>query len=137
MLWRKTYISTSRCENLSEDLAAILDVSRKRNAETGLTGVMLVSGGSFYQTLEGNRNEVTQTFFRIASDMRHDGIIVLQDAACDYRAFASWSLAYRDLPQDHEIANRIARIAAGDKPAYRTNVMAAEMDILITSFLSV
>ncbi len=92
MLWRKTYISTSRCENLSEDLAVILDVSRKRNVETGLTGVMLVSGGSFYQTLEGNRDEVTQTFFRIA---------------------------------------------AGDKPAYRTNVMAVEMDILITSFLSV
>ncbi len=137
MLWRKTYISTSRCNDNAADLIAILDVSRKRNSNNGVTGVLLVSGGSFYQTLEGDKNKVDETFVRITQDQRHDGIIVLLESACDNRAFATWSMAYRDLPQTTEIANKIGSIAKGDVPANRTNAAAADLDILIASFLTI
>lgn len=137
MLWRKTYISTTRCDDIGQDLLAILNTSRTRNAEDGLTGVLLVSGGSFYQSLEGDNDHVDRTFARIARDRRHDGIIALMDEPCEQRAFAGWSMGYRDLPEGHTIASRIAGIATGQTPSHRTNAAAAELDILIKSFLTV
>lgn len=137
MLWRKTYISTARCDDIGRDLTEILKSSRNHNAKDGLTGVLLVSGGSFYQTLEGDRDQVDETFARISRDRRHNGIIALLAEAGDGRAFADWSMAYRDLPQGEEIANRITSIATGETPAHRTNTAAAELDLLISSFLTV
>lgn len=137
MFWRLTYLSTSRSRDIHADLASILETSRENNIRCGLTGVLLFSGGSFYQTLEGAKDDVLATFERIGQDVRHDGLIVLQDEASDLRAFAAWSMAHRDLPPGHEISNRIARLSAEETPAYRTRASAREMDILITSFLTV
>ena len=137
LLWRKTYISTSRCSDGPADLTAILDSSRRRNAGANVTGLLLFSGHSFYQTLEGAQDQVADTFARIICDHRHEGVIVLQDEACSDRAFAGWSMAHRDLPSNHEIAGKIDSITKGDTPAHRTNAVAAELDILITSFLTI
>lgn len=137
MVWRKTYISTANQTSFRSDLPAILKVSRALNAASGLTGVLLIARGSYYQTLEGAKADVAATFRRIRSDPRHDGIIVLQDEAAEGRAFAGWSMAHRDLPAVHQIAGLISQIAAGQKPAARTNIPAADMDVLIASFLTV
>lgn len=136
MFWRLTYISTERCRDLSTDLSAILKSSREANARNAITGVLLHSSGSFYQTLEGAKADVAATFERIKRDPRHDGFIVLQDEASERRAFAAWSMAHRDLPQEHSISGSIAQLAAGDRPAFRTEADARELDILITSFLT-
>ena len=137
MFWRKTYISTARIDHGGADLANILDESRRNNHRDAVTGVLLFAGSSFYQTIEGYKDEVEQTFERIEMDNRHDGVIVLQSEPTRLRAFAAWSMAHRDLPSDHQISNRIAQLAAGAKPAFRTKVAAQEMDTLITSFLTV
>lgn len=137
MVWRITYISTANQTSFRSDLPAILKASRPLNAANGLTGVLLIARGSYYQTLEGSKPDVAATFRRIRSDPRHDGIIILQDEAAEGRAFADWSMAHRDLPADHQIAGLISQIAAGQKPAARTNIPAADMDVLIASFLTV
>ena len=136
MFWRLTYISTIRCDDLGGELTAILDSSRNHNAANAITGVLLVAGGSFYQTIEGDRDDVAETFMRIRGDTRHDNIIVLQDEATSHRAFAAWSMAHRDLPTGHKLARKLARLSAGDKPAFRTLAAARDLDILITSFLA-
>ncbi len=107
------------------------------NAASGLTGVLLVARGSYYQTLEGAKADVAATYSRIRRDPRHDGLIILQDEAAEARAFADWSMAHRDLPAEHQITDQISRIAAGQTPAARTNTPAAELDILISTFLTV
>ncbi len=137
MVWRKTYISTANQASFRTDLPEILKVSRALNAANVLTGVLLVARGSYYQTLEGAQADVAATFRRIRSDPRHNGLILLQDEPPEGRAFANWSMAHRDLPTDHRIAGLISQIAAGQAPAARTNVPAAELDILIASFLTV
>lgn len=137
MVWRKTYISTANQASFRTDLPKILTVSRALNAANGLTGVLLIARGSYYQTLEGAQADVDATYSRIQGDPRHGGLIVLQDEAAKGRAFASWSMAHRDLPPDHRIAGLISQIAAGQAPAARTNAPAVEMDILIASFLTV
>ncbi len=137
MFWRLTYISTVRSSDFAKDLAAILKQSREHNALHALTGVLLVAGGSFYQTIEGGKIDVDGIFERIKKDPRHDGLIILQGEASTTRAFGAWSMAHRDLPPDHEIANMINQVAAGDRQAHRTKATAEDTDILITSFLSV
>lgn len=137
MVWRKTYISTANQTSFRTDLPEILKISRALNTASGLTGVLLVARGSYYQTLEGAKPDIDATYRRIRSDPRHDGLIILQDEAAEGRAFANWSMAHRDLPPDHRIAGLISQIAAGQAPAARTNIPAAELDILIASFLTV
>lgn len=137
MLWRKTYVSTANRVSFRDDLPAILETSRARNDVEGVTGVLLIAGGSYYQTLEGDRSDVEATFKRISSDRRHDGMIALQDEAAAGRAFAGWSMAHRDLPANHRIADLIGQISPGQTLATRTNTAAKEIDILISTFLTV
>ncbi len=136
-LWRTTYISTARCDDIATDLVAILNAARKNIARNDVTGVLLFSRTSFYQTLEGEKDQVAETFARIVRDPRHDGVIILQDEACDGRPFSNWSMAHHDLPPVHEIANKIDSICKDDCAAHRTNVAAADQDILIKSFLTI
>ena len=122
MLWHKTYISTASRASLRSDLPEILTISRALNGESGLTGVLLIARGSYYQTLEGEKPDVEAAFKRISRDPRHDGIIVLQDEAAEGRAFASWSMAHRDLPADHHIADLISQIIAGQRHRRRVRI---------------
>lgn len=59
--------------------AAICKVSRKRNAEHSLTGVLLFDGHRFCQLLEGPADAVAQLRQSIAHDPRHEFMTVLVD----------------------------------------------------------
>ena len=47
------YVSSATHLMTEDELAAILDVSRERNARDGITGLLLYSDGDFIQVLEG------------------------------------------------------------------------------------
>jgi Sensors of blue-light using FAD len=59
--------------------ATICQVSRRRNAECGLTGVLLFDGHRFCQLLEGPADSVAQLRQSIAKDPRHEFMTVLVD----------------------------------------------------------
>ena len=59
--------------------AAICQVSRKRNAERSLTGVLLFDGHRFCQLLEGPEASLAQTRQSIANDPRHEFMTTLVD----------------------------------------------------------
>ena len=62
-----------------EVFSAICQVSRRRNAELSLTGVLLFDGHRFCQLLEGPADAVAQVRQSIASDPRHEFMTVLVD----------------------------------------------------------
>jgi hypothetical protein len=54
-LFRAVYISTARHDLRDEELATLLDVSRRNNAARGITGALAYHDHAFIQVLEGRR----------------------------------------------------------------------------------
>lgn len=100
------YASAARREHSDEELARLLEAAGRRNAELGITGMLLHIEGSFFQVLEGEAEAVDGLFARIASDPRHGGVTVIVREPIVRRAFAGWTMAYAALG-----AEEAARIA--------------------------
>lgn len=75
LLYLSHLVATVRYDVFS----AICQVSRRRNAELSLTGVLLFDGHRFCQLLEGPPTAVEQVRRSIAGDPRHEFMSVLVD----------------------------------------------------------
>lgn len=91
------YASTSSAQHSEEELARLLEVASHRNAQLGLTGMLLHLDGCFFQVLEGEAEAVDGLFARIASDPRHGNVTVIVREPIARRAFADWTMAYAAL----------------------------------------
>ena len=66
------------CPTASYDVfAAICQVSRTRNEQDSIDGVLLFDGHRFCQWLEGPPEAIRQVFERIRHDTRHEFIVTL------------------------------------------------------------
>lgn len=89
---------------LEHELPAILTTSVRRNAQDGITGMLLYSGGNIMQVLEGSEEVVRATYDRIGKDPRHRNIVLLSDDEISERSFGGWSMGFKQL--DPEVAKR-------------------------------
>ncbi len=94
MIYRSRSALTGTPREVASALGGILDVSRRRNAEDGVTGALLLRESVFAQVLEGPAAAVAETFARISADPRHSAITVLEDTPATTQIFAQWSMAY-------------------------------------------
>ncbi|RYG58288.1 MAG: BLUF domain-containing protein [Alphaproteobacteria bacterium] len=92
MLIRLIYVS--RCRARAEnDLAQILDWSRRVNPDLGVTGVLLYLDEAYMQYLEGEEYTVDRLFESIRRDTRHRGVTPLERREIPKRAFPEWTMA--------------------------------------------
>lgn len=96
-LFSLTYVSSARALFGKPELVAILEVSRRNNTASNVTGMLLYHKGSFMQVLEGPEEAVRQAHERIARDPRHNGLITLLERPVAERQFGEWSMGFRDL----------------------------------------
>ena len=90
--------ASSAYEQLSEtELVEILEVSRRKNAERDITGLLLYRGGNFLQVLEGPASAVDALYQTIANDPRHKGIILIARKAITERDFPNWEMGFTNL----------------------------------------
>ncbi len=94
-LIRLSYLSSSCTLLPAGELDRILAVARKRNSDNDVTGLLLYHDGCFFQTLEGRRAIVEETYARITRDSRHISCIVLEKAEVPSRLFGDWAMAFR------------------------------------------
>lgn len=80
-------------------IKSILECSRQRNPEHGITGLLCFQPGEdvFLQVIEGSREEVNTLYRNIVRDARHDDIVLLAYAEILERRFASWKMGSVDL----------------------------------------
>jgi hypothetical protein len=90
MTHRLTYVS--RAGDL-QHLREILETSRVRNAEAGITGALCLLDGVYMQCLEGKLPALQDAYRRIARDSRHGDLRLLKLEAVQRRYFEHWSLA--------------------------------------------
>lgn len=91
------YASAARADYSEKELSELLESASRRNAELGITGMLLHVEGSFFQVLEGEAEVVDKLFARIASDGRHGNVTVIVREPIPRRAFSNWTMAYAAL----------------------------------------
>jgi hypothetical protein len=97
MIRQLVYISTTREPLDDATLAAILTRARQRNAEYGVTGVLLYSDQSVMQVLEGVETAVDIIYRIVCNNPLHSGVTVVQDRMLPQRDFGSWAMAYQPI----------------------------------------
>ncbi|HEX4693901.1 BLUF domain-containing protein [Sphingomonas sp.] len=92
---RIIYISTARAPMSNADLDGLLLTARRNNAAAGVTGMLVVGGQRFLQTLEGPDAAVDTIFARIKDDTRHHAVVTLSKKVIKRPAFGNWAMGYR------------------------------------------
>ncbi|UZK69060.1 BLUF domain-containing protein [Sphingomonas sp. S1-29] len=87
----RSVIAPEQAEGVIE---AIVDVSRIRNRNVGVTGCLILAGGRFAQVLEGEQHRVEDIMASICRDVRHTDIGILEQKMVPQRRFSAWSLGY-------------------------------------------
>jgi hypothetical protein len=93
-LFRAIYVSTAKRDLRDEELAHLLEVSRRNNAAWDITGVLCYHDGSFIQVLEGPEGPVEALLATIGRDTWHTGVSVLDRSRIDDRVFGGWSMGW-------------------------------------------
>lgn len=97
------YVSQAERPFHSDELSELLAHSRKRNAEDGITGLLIYrfnpdyERGNFVQILEGPDDKIDDVWRRISNDSRHHTIIVVEEGEISSRAFADWSMGFKNV----------------------------------------
>jgi hypothetical protein len=82
-------------------LSGILGVSRKRNADLGISGVLLCDGRMFLQVLEGPADRVDALMLDIYNDQRHHCIVELfREREPSERLYSEWRMGYGRATRD-------------------------------------
>lgn len=98
MLKRITYVSRFAKPFSESELAELGELSARNNKELGVTGVLMTSGGIFFQILEGPAEAVDRVYAAIASDSRHTDLVVLElEQEIATRNYPDWSMKTIDL----------------------------------------
>jgi hypothetical protein len=75
------------------EVEQIIATARFHNPRLGITGMLVFGSGVFFQWIEGPRASITGLTERLASDPRHDTIIVLdQSEEVRERLFPEWDM---------------------------------------------
>jgi hypothetical protein len=74
------------------DLHDLLTVAQRRNKAEGLSGVLVVDQGTFFQWLEGPSAALGRVWDSISRDARHKQVTVLRDEPISRRVFDGWDL---------------------------------------------
>lgn len=88
------YASSAAYPFGDEELAALLELSRKNNARSQLTGMLIYGGRHFLQVIEGPSDVLRERMSIIAADARHLDVRVLFQETIDQRQFPEWTMAF-------------------------------------------
>ena len=100
MLYSLVYVSSATKPFSVDELRTLLERTRANNTRRSISGMLLYKDGNFMQALEGEEATVKGVYGTIAQDPRHTGAIMLLKGPIETRAFAEWSMGFRDLRAD-------------------------------------
>ncbi|MEQ8515253.1 MAG: BLUF domain-containing protein [Chromatocurvus sp.] len=96
-LYHLAYVSTLREAMGAADVVELLRIAREYNAARNVTGLLLMRGDSFFQVLEGDRDDVHAIFERVIADPRHHRVEVLFEEPLAEREFGDWRMGFVEL----------------------------------------
>ena len=92
-----SYVSTQSQPLGNDDLVALLEHAREKNARLGITGLLMHRGDSFFQILEGGEEEVRGLYKDIQRDDRHVRVETVAEGRVAAREFSDSQMAFIEL----------------------------------------
>lgn len=90
---RITYISSFAKAMDENQLGELGKMAAKKNESLDVTGVLMASGGLFYQVLEGPEEHVDELYATIKRDGRHTNLLLLNsEDDVPARNYPDWSM---------------------------------------------
>jgi len=89
------YVSFAQKDLSEKELQYLLKEIRGKNAEQGITGLLLYNEGSFIQVIEGSEEIIQRVFKSISQDNRHTNVVKLLEEPIKNRAFPDWTMGFR------------------------------------------
>lgn len=97
---RLKYVSRFAKHFTEKEIDDLVAFSRESNEKTGITGVLMTTGGMFYQVIEGPDSEIDRLYQSISRDVRHTDVLLLgAEENVSQRLFPDWSMGRIDLDQ--------------------------------------
>ena len=94
MVFQLVYSSSATQEFWPDDIFALVEKSRSKNAPRGLTGMLLFHEGRFLQLLEGPEEAVRECFQMVQRDPRHETVAILHTGFSEARDFPEWTMGF-------------------------------------------
>lgn len=91
------YVSTAVHTPKAQEIRHLVKKARVRNAEAGITGILLHHDKSFMQYIEGYEEPLDRIYQIIKDDKLHKSISVIIHEPIEHREFPEWSMAYKCL----------------------------------------
>lgn len=91
-LYELVYVSLAADDMSADELRALADAARQRNARRGVTGLLFYHRREFVQLLEGPKAAVRELYETIFRDPRHGQLHVLWEGDIHERSFDDWSM---------------------------------------------
>jgi len=82
-----SYVSTANRDLNQEEVAELLDLTEIRNNIEGVNGLLIYSGGNFFEVIEGEETKIKELFENINEDPRHRNIMMVFEKEIDKPLF--------------------------------------------------
>jgi hypothetical protein len=113
---RIIYCSQATSDISPEELIALLELARRNNEQTGLSGMLLYCSRSFLQVLEGEPEALAATYEKIFADGRHTALRLLMHEDVPAPLFPDWTMGFEHV-DDEDLAEELDGFtAATDYP---------------------
>ncbi|SDB63063.1 AraC-type DNA-binding protein [Flavobacteriaceae bacterium MAR_2010_188] len=101
-----SYHSVANSGNTDEDVRNILISSKENNTNRNITGCLINYNDSFFQILEGSKNDILSLMKKIKSDDRHSDLEIIWSGFRSHRSFHNFSMAYINNDEVRTISDR-------------------------------
>lgn len=91
------YSSTASIYFQLEKLELLLTGFRRSNLKYGVTGMLIYSGGTFMQYIEGPKEAVDRLIKNIVKDKTHHSMMIWENRNLSERLFAGWSMSFKSV----------------------------------------
>lgn len=98
------YVSVLAPDQRATVVGQIVTQARARNAQCGITGLLVFDGIHFCQHLEGPAEVVQPLMDRIRQDRRHGAVRVLYEGARDERRYQRFDLGFAQSDEPDDMA---------------------------------
>ena len=96
-LYRLIYTSTRAADCDENCIKDILAACERKNPHVDITGVLVHSDSTFFQYLEGDKEELIKLYRIIEQDKRHTNCHMQKYESIDKKIFPSWNMGYKDM----------------------------------------
>ncbi|SEL06637.1 Sensors of blue-light using FAD [Aquimarina amphilecti] len=93
MLHTISYVSTS-AELSDFQINELLYITKLKNEDLGITGILMHSDQNFFQIIEGQKKVIKSLYQKIEKDIRHFNLIKILDRSINIPSFTNFQSTY-------------------------------------------